>query len=136
MKRSTIIIITIIVITALSIGGYFMNGYSQRSTLKTALNIDELPASLKILDYSDQGVSSFRAEYELSVDPGQFNRLIQGRKYELRAASNDDLVRYATHPPGASFVPVALCIWGTAKNRVIIYTNISKSLVYVIWDEN
>ncbi len=136
MKKSTIIIIVIIVVVIISTGGYFMNGYSQKGTLKTALNISNLPKSLKILDYSDQGVSTFRAEYYLSIDPGQFDELVKGRKYEVRAASNDDLVQYATGSPGSQFVPVALCKWATEKNRTIIYTNISKSLVYVIWDAN
>jgi len=112
-----------------------MNGYSQRSTLKKALNIGELPKSLKILDYSDQGVSCFRAEYYLSVDPGQFDELIKGRKYEISAASKDDLVQYATGAPGGRFVPVVMLKWATEKNRTIVYTNISKSLVYVVWDE-
>jgi len=136
MKRSTIIIIVIIAVVILSTGGYFMNGYSQKGTLKTALNITKLPSSLKILDYSDQGVSSFRAEYYLSVNASQFDELVKGRKYEVRAASNDDLVQYATGSPGGAFVPVVLCKWATEKNRTIIYTNISKTLVYVIWDAN
>lgn len=135
MKRNTIITITILVIAALAVAGYFMNGYSQRSTLKKALNISELPKSLKILDYSDQGVSSFRAEYYLSVDTGQFDELIKGRKYEISAASKDDLVQYATGSPGGNFAPVVMLKWATEKNRTIIYTNISKSLVYVVWDE-
>jgi hypothetical protein len=136
MKKSTLIIIVVTVVVILTIGGYFVNGYSQRSTLKTALNIGKLPHSLKILDYSDQGVSSFRAEFYLSVNGAQFDELIKGRKYEVRAASNNDLVQYATGKPGPSFVPVVLCKWATEKNRTIIYTNISKTLVYVIWDEN
>jgi hypothetical protein len=136
MKKSTIIIITVVVVLVIAIGGYFMNGHSQRATLKTALNISELPGSLKILDYSDQGVSTFRAEYYLSVAPGQFDELVKGRKYDVGPASNDDLIRYATGSPGAGFVPVVLCRWGTGKNRTIIYTNITKSLVYVIWDAN
>jgi hypothetical protein len=113
-----------------------MNGYSQRRTLKTALNISELPKSLKILDYSDQGVSSFRAEFYLCVDTSQFDQLIKGRKYELFQASKNDLVQYATGSPGGSFVPVVMLKWATEKNRTIIYANISKSLIYVIWDEN
>jgi len=136
MKKSTIIIIVVIAVVLLSTGGYFMNGYSQKGTLKTALNINRLPKSLKMLDYSDQGVSSFRAEFYLSVEPGQFDELVKGRKYEVRAASNDDLVQYATGSPGKEFVPVVLCKWATEKNRTIIYTNISKSMVYVIWDVN
>jgi hypothetical protein len=136
MKKSTIITITIIVVLVLAVGGYFMYGHSQKETLKTALNVSDLPNSLKIKDYSDQGVSTFRAEYYLSIDPAQFDELVKGRKYEVRSASNDDFVRYATGSPGAAFVPVVLCKWATEKNRTIIYTNISKSLVYVIWDEN
>lgn len=136
MKKSTIIIITVVVVLAVAVGGYFMNGHSQRSTLKTALNLSELPGSLKILNYSDQGVSTFRAEYYLSIAPGQFDELLKGRKYEVGPASNDDLIRYATGSPESAFVPVVLCRWGTEKNRTIIYTNITKSLVYVIWDDN
>ncbi len=123
-------------ILILGVGGYFMNGYSQKQTLKTALNISALPGSLKILDYNDQGVSTFRAEFYLSVSPGEFDELIKGRQYEVRSASNADLVQYATGSPGAGFVPVVLCKWGIEKNRTIIYTNITKSLVYVIWDAN
>ncbi|WP_448700185.1 hypothetical protein ACFGVR_23640 [Mucilaginibacter sp. AW1-3] len=136
MKRNTIIAITILMIVILAIGGYFMNGYSQRSTLKTALNISELPGSLKIMQYSDQGVSSFRAEYYLSVDPGQFDELIKGRKYEMLPASTADMVQHVTGSPGGGFEPVALLKWGTEKNRTLIYININKSLVYVVWDEN
>jgi len=134
MKRSTLIIAGIIAVVIFTIGGFFLTRYSRQSTLKTALNINQLPASLEILDYGDEGVSSFRAEYYLSVDPKQFDELIKGRKYELHAASKDDLTRYATHPPTGIFVPVVLCIWGTEKNRTIVYTNIDKSLVFVIWD--
>lgn len=136
MKRGTLIAVVVIAVVVFTIGGFYFTKYSRQSTLKTALNIGELPSSLKILDYGDEGVSSFRAEYYLSVNPTQFDQLIKGRNYEVRAASNDDLIRYATHQPGPSFVPVVLCIWGTEKNRTIVYTNISKTLVYVIWDEN
>jgi len=136
MKKFLLVTLCIAVIAAITLSGYLMKGYSQRRTLKAALNINELPDSLKILDYSDYGVSSFRAEFYLSIPPTQFDSLIKGRSYEARSASTSDLEQQAIHPPVKIFAPVVLCKWGTATNRTIIFTNISKSLAYVVWDAN
>ncbi len=136
MKKTLLVILCIIVIAGITAGGYLMKGYSQRRTLKAALDVTELPDSLKILDYTDYGVSSFRAEFYLSIPPTQFDSLIKGRAYEVRSASTADLQLNTIHPPGKAFVPVVLCKWGTATNRTIIYTNITKSLAYVVWDAN
>jgi len=134
MKRSTLIIVGIIAVVAFTIGGFYLTRYSRQSTLKKALNINKLPASLKILNYSDFGVSNFRAEFYLSIDSQEFDQLLQGRKYDIVQTDNNNLGNYAVGKPGADFKAVTLYNWATAKNRTKIYVNTDRTLVYLIWD--
>ena len=134
MKRHTLIAIGTIAVVVFTIGGYFLTRYSRQSTLKTALNVSTLPASMKILNYSDFGVSNFRAEFYLSVDSQEFDQLVKGRKYETMRSDNTDLGNYAVGKPDADFKVATLYNWATAKNRTKIYANTTKALVYVIWD--
>jgi hypothetical protein len=127
----------IVALLLICISGWFYINYSDRDFLRYgALHIKKLPPTLNLLDYHTYGISDFRAEYFISVNPNEFGKLISGRKYKIRNSNNADFLSIAAvgaHPSG--FLP-DLCYTSGSYNdgMVQVFTNKSKSLIYVVYD--